>query len=186
MNRVEREIRWFVRAWPVPDRFDRGEEIVGTTLDLVPKECRWLPIGIALSLVTGGLKARWKTRPPLWRWALYRISGQLPLRWHRWMVNDLLGPGWRRRLVVARILLALAVAYLGTLAGQFVFLLTDSSKHSQFSFSPVAMIGFVTLGMGSATLVHARRFRKQILARHGYFEPNDYRLQAPANRMGRA
>ena len=32
-----------IRAWPIPDRIERGDEIVGTTLDLVPDGVRDFP-----------------------------------------------------------------------------------------------------------------------------------------------
>ena len=78
--RAERQIRTLMRAWPRPDRTERGEEIVGTTLDLLPDGATRLPVLLALNLVIGGLQARWRTRPPVWRWAFYRMGGRLPTR----------------------------------------------------------------------------------------------------------
>ncbi len=33
---LEGQVQTLVRAWPIPDRVERGEEIIATTLDLVP------------------------------------------------------------------------------------------------------------------------------------------------------
>jgi hypothetical protein len=76
-------------AWPIPDRVQRGDEIVGTTLDLVPECKKRLTMALALNLVVGGLRARWRMRPPLWRWLYYRLGGRLSRRWNRWMLKDL-------------------------------------------------------------------------------------------------
>lgn len=114
MRPVEQQVRNLLRAWPIPDRAERGDEIVGTTLDLMPEGVNRVPVALAVNLVVGGLRARWRMRPPAWRWLYYRLGGRLPVRWHRWLLNDLNGPGWRRRILVSKLILgpiALAVAY---------------------------------------------------------------------------
>ncbi|MGH2718217.1 MAG: DUF5313 family protein, partial [Actinomycetota bacterium] len=96
--------RWLLGAWPVADREARGEEIVGTTLDLVPPGKAWLPLPLALSLLSGGLRSRWYHHPPLWRWYLYGWGLKpLPWEWQSWVRNDLTGRGWRLRLVGRRL-----------------------------------------------------------------------------------
>jgi Family of unknown function (DUF5313) len=112
MTPIERQVRILMHAWPIPDRAERGEEVVGTTLDLVPDGANRVPLALAINLVMGGFRARMLIRPPLWRWAYYRAGGRLPARWHRWMLNDLSGPGWRRRILVSR--LTMAVVAIGT------------------------------------------------------------------------
>ena len=102
MTSVERQVRTLMRAWPIPDRVERGNEIVGTTLDLVPDGRNRLPLALAINLVIGGLRGRWRMRPPLWRWFYHRLGGRLPPRYHRWMLNDLSGSGWQRRMVTFR------------------------------------------------------------------------------------
>lgn len=62
---AERQIRILLRAWPLPDRSERGDEIVGTTLDLLPDGATRVPFLLALNLVVGGMNARWRRRPPV-------------------------------------------------------------------------------------------------------------------------
>ena len=64
MMSVEQQVRTLVRAWPIPDRTERGDEIVGTTLDLLPDGQSRLTMALAFNLVLGGLRARWRMRPP--------------------------------------------------------------------------------------------------------------------------
>ena len=78
---------------------------------LLPDHETRLPLGLAANLVTGGLHARWRMRPPPWRWYLYRMGCRLSPRWQRWMLNDLSTPGWRRRILASQI--ALTVPVLG-------------------------------------------------------------------------
>lgn len=109
MSTAERQARTLLRAWPIPDRVERGEEIVGTTLDLLPDNETRLPLGLAANLVMGGLRARWRMRPPPWRWLLYRMECRLSPRWQRWMLNDLSTPGWRRRILTSQAAISVAV-----------------------------------------------------------------------------
>jgi hypothetical protein len=60
---AERQIRILLLAWPLSDRSERGDEIVGTTLDLLPAGGTRLPLLLAIDLVVGGMSARWRLRP---------------------------------------------------------------------------------------------------------------------------
>jgi hypothetical protein len=66
---VERQIRILLRAWPLRDRSERADEIVGTTLDLLPDGATRLPFLLTLNLIVGGMQARWRIRIPVWIWA---------------------------------------------------------------------------------------------------------------------
>lgn len=157
MSPVERRARLLMRAWPRPDRHDRGEEIVGTTLDLVPDEATRIPLLIAVNLVVGGLRARWRIRPPVWRWAYYRAGGRLPSRWHRWMLNDLLAPGWRRRIST------------GPVVGVLIGLV--AARLSTHQAIPVLLIVSVCVGGSMGALSVSRMNRDRNLMRHGYKWP---------------
>lgn len=98
MTRLERQVRFVLRAWPVPDRAERGDEIVGTTLDSIPPGRQRLPLALGADLVLAGLRARWRAHPPLSVWWRYAWSGDLPPRWHPWMLNDVFSRGWSGRL----------------------------------------------------------------------------------------
>jgi len=161
MSPVEQRVSCLLRAWPIPDRAERGDEIVGTTLDLLPDEATRLPLAIALNLVIGGLRARWRMRPPVLRWFHYRMGGRLHSRWHRWMFNDLTSPGWRRRMVVSKLLMGLCGWLLGTLAAQIYLL--HKFDGSQALFMLIPFVGFV-----AGTLIRTRKDRDRQLERHGY------------------
>jgi hypothetical protein len=99
MSALERRCRFLLRAWPWRDRQERGEEIVGTMLDLAGPGRSWPSLGMALNIVVGGWRARRRRRPPFTTRLLYRLGGPLDYRWHQWLLDDLLTPGWRRRHV---------------------------------------------------------------------------------------
>jgi hypothetical protein len=158
---AESQVRTLMRAWPVPDRTERGEEIVGTTLDLVPEGATRLPFRFAVNLIVGGLVVRWRMRPPVWRWAYYRMGGRLPARWHRWMLNDLTSLGWRRRMMTARIILSLMAATLGVAFAQAV-------THHQAVGLGALVIGSSLVGSTVASVLRSRADRNRKLVRHGY------------------
>jgi hypothetical protein len=160
---VERQVRILMRAWPLPDRTERGDEIVGTTLDLVPDGASRVPAGLALNLVVGGLLARWHLRPPLWRWTYYRLGGRLPSRWHRWVLNDLTSPGWRRRIVTSQLMIGLVAAMLGIVGVQIAM--------HQRSPTPYFLLVTFLIGFGVGTLSMSRRNRDRQLARYEYGRP---------------
>ena len=79
MTRIERQVRFMIRAWPILDRIERGEEIVGTTLDLVPDGATRLPLPLAVNLLAGGMRARWRRRTPAWILVRRMRNGALAL-----------------------------------------------------------------------------------------------------------
>jgi hypothetical protein len=163
---VERQVRTLVRAWPIPDRTERGDEIVGATLDLLPDGQSRLPVALALNLVVGGLRARWRMRPPLWRWFLYRMGGRLPIRWQRWMLNDLTGPGWRRRMIQGNFIVALISLSL-TLIVVSGILLHPSPKLADSSYLyDLQLLGVIILGSTLSTAWRARKLRNRRLSQH--------------------
>ena len=159
---VERQVRTLMRAWPLPDRTERGDEIVGTTLDLVPDGASRVPATLALSLVGGGLQARWHMRPPLWRWTYYRLGGRLPSRWHRWVLNDLTSPGWRRRIVTSQLMIGLVAAMLGIVSVQVAM---HQDSPNLFFLLPMF------IGFGIGTLSRSSKNRNRQLARYGHGRP---------------
>lgn len=62
---IERQIRISLWAWPLRDRSQRGDEIVGTTLDLLPVGATRLPFPLALNLLVGGMQARCRIQRPV-------------------------------------------------------------------------------------------------------------------------
>ncbi|MBQ1025496.1 hypothetical protein [Micromonospora sp. C95] len=58
MSILERRYRQLMRAYPTDYRHDRGDEIVGTYLDLADPRRRWPSVADAADLVRGGLRQR--------------------------------------------------------------------------------------------------------------------------------
>ncbi|MGC5054822.1 hypothetical protein ACLQ2S_25595 [Micromonospora sp. DT48] len=58
MSALERRYRHLLRAYPADYRHDRGDEIVGTYLDLADPRRRWPSPADAADLVRGGLRQR--------------------------------------------------------------------------------------------------------------------------------
>ncbi|MFY1577918.1 hypothetical protein ACN26Z_23740 [Verrucosispora sp. WMMD703] len=58
MSTLERRYRHLLRAYPTDYRHDRGDEIVGTYLDLADPRRRWPSVADAADLVRGGLRQR--------------------------------------------------------------------------------------------------------------------------------
>jgi hypothetical protein len=58
MSTLERRYRHLLRAYPPNYRQDRGDEIVGTYLDLADPRRRWPSLADAADLVRGGLRQR--------------------------------------------------------------------------------------------------------------------------------
>jgi hypothetical protein len=172
MTSVERQVRTLMGAWPRPDRYQRGDEIVGTTLDLVPDGANRVPYRVAVNLAVGGLRARWRIRPPAWRWVYYRLGGRLPRRWHRWMLNDILSPGWRRRAVLNKVIIMDAVVLLGVV-------MTAIVSHQTFGSQVLLLALSVLIGSGAAAIQNSRMDRDRRLVRNGYRLPSPKDRAAP-------
>jgi hypothetical protein len=189
---VERQVRTLVRAWPIPDRTERGDEIVGTTLDLLPDAQSRLTMAMALNLVLGGLRARWRMRPPLWRWLFYRMGGRLPSWWHRWMLNDLTGPGWRRRMIQSQVNMTISFS-LGLILANAMLSPPLPHPSSSKLVDPVNTSQGTLVGLGVLVVLitlitawRARKLRNRRLAQH-FMDPmpqNDLSPPLPLSQSG--
>ncbi len=89
-----------------PQRFlaQRGDELLGLLLDLAEPGADRLPLRLVIDILSGGLRFRFRDRPPLVRWLLYRfVDVRLPGRWRAWARDDILGRHYplRRQLAFA-------------------------------------------------------------------------------------
>ena len=140
-----------MRAYPPRSRQDRGEELIGTLLDLAgPGKRLPAPRDIA-DIVRGGLAARWRQHPPFMRWLSYRFADQaLPPRSRAWAQDDLLGRWYPLRRAfpwaAAYLLLAIAIPVPGT-----------------WWFWPLVGASAVT-----GDLAWSRWRRRRMLRKHGY------------------
>ena len=166
MISIDRQVRLLLRAWPRGDRVERGDEILTTTLDLLPPGHRRLPLALVASLLVGGLRARWRLRPPVWAWANYAFQQTMPSRWQRWMLDDLLTRGWCRRMVVRLFALWTVALWIATI----VLHLGDPppSLGDLLGLVMVSSVAGSLVGAVLAPSAWARERRTQILAEHGY------------------
>lgn len=92
MNTYERNCRRLIRAYPPRYRKARGEELVGTLLELAEPGRDRPTLRDSLDVVRGGLALRLRERPPEWRLALYRLFRvRLPAQYLGWVRDDLAG-----------------------------------------------------------------------------------------------
>ncbi|MFJ4108179.1 DUF5313 family protein [Oerskovia enterophila] len=95
----ERSARFWARAYPRRWREVHGDELLAVQQDvaLAVAEATGAPVPDRLSVdeVRGLLRAgwglRWRERPPLWRWVLYRFGLRLPARYWWWVADDIRG-----------------------------------------------------------------------------------------------
>lgn len=73
MTRLDRHCRWLLLAYPAWYRRERGEEMLGTLLEVGPPERSWPSFRDARSLITGGSRARG------WLWLLSMLWAAIVL-----------------------------------------------------------------------------------------------------------
>ncbi|GGO77526.1 hypothetical protein [Nonomuraea cavernae] len=106
MNSYERRCRLLLQAYPSRYRQARGEELIGTLLDLAEPERAWPTLRDSLDVVRGGIVLRLRERPPLWHWARYRLlHKRLPYAYRWWARDDLVGKWYLARQYMAWLLL---------------------------------------------------------------------------------
>lgn len=87
-----RAFGWLPHAYPRRWQAAHGEELVAVLLDCAPSGATRPDLGTVVDVVRSGWAVRWRGRPPLWRWLLYRVFGRrLPVRWRPWVEDDIEG-----------------------------------------------------------------------------------------------
>ena len=90
--RLERSARFWLRAFPRRWRASHGEEALGLVLDLAAPGASALTAREVAGVVRGGLATRWRGRPPLAAWLLYRLFDvRVPARYLPWVADDVAG-----------------------------------------------------------------------------------------------
>lgn len=145
-------VRLAMHAYPPRWRAARESELLDVLHDTVPDRPRWPGTDTLLDLVVGGLRTRWRTRPPLRKWLGYRLlNRRLPAACRGWADDDINGRWWwLRRNVPVYVLLLLV--FVGPGLHQQRFSLIDA---------PV-LAAIVVL----TSLIFARRDRRRAAARH--------------------
>ena len=87
-----RSVGFWIRAYPRRWRAVRGSELAGLLVDLAAPGARGVGARTAFDLVLGGLATRWRGRPPLHVWLLYRLfDRRIPSGYRGWAQDDIHG-----------------------------------------------------------------------------------------------
>ena len=112
-ERFERSARFWARAYPRRWREVHGDELLAVQQDvaLAVAEATGAPVPDRLGvdeirgLLRAGWGLRWRERPPLWRWVLYRFGLRLPARYWWWVADDIRGAFYSVRDAVSPLVL---------------------------------------------------------------------------------
>jgi hypothetical protein len=157
---LERRCRCLLRAWPWRDRAERGEELLGTMLDVTDDDRSWPSPVMAADMVVAGIRARRRRRPPWTVRVQLSTRARLDHRWHEWMLDRLLAPGWRRRIATANARVATCILLVQ------VMIRLPYARPVPPLVVPVmvGMVAFVSAG----GFLFAGSDRARILRRNGY------------------
>jgi hypothetical protein len=151
MDTYERRCRLLLRAYPPRYRRERGDELLGTLLDLAGDR-RTPSMRNCADVIRGGLVTRWRGRPSWESWYLYRAFDiPLPAASRMWARDDIGGRWYPLRRFLSRLpiwALVVVVAVYGGLS---------------FRVGSLVVAGVLVTEMA---LVGRRR--RTMLARHGY------------------
>ena len=87
-----RSVGFWIRAYPSRWRAVRGAELAGLLVDLAAPGAERIGARTAFDLVRGGLATRWRGRPPLQAWLLYRLfDRRIPSGYRGWAQDDIHG-----------------------------------------------------------------------------------------------
>jgi hypothetical protein len=159
MDTYERRCRRLLRAYPIRWRERRGDELIGTLLDLAEPEQGRPSLRGSFDVVRAGLLTRWREHPPPGPWLLYRLGGKrLPSEWRMWTRDDILGWGL---LVYQAVLFLLSGALSGLGVGMFA--------EPGYNVPRLAFLsGVVVVGIILAVYVSRKGLRRQSLCRQGF------------------
>lgn len=154
MDGYERRCRLLLRGYPRRFRQSRGDEIVGTLLDLREPGRTAPSIGDAYDILRAGVAVRLRGRPPLRCWLFYRLFNKpVPYDYRWWARDDILG-----RLYVARLVLSWSVFnYLPLL---ILFIENDIRSWGLWA-ATLAATYLLTLAVRG-------KMRRQMLAKHAF------------------
>lgn len=145
----ERSVRRWLRAYPPRWRAARGDEVLGTLVELAAPGATRLDRRAALGLLVGGLRTRVRTGPPLHQRIGYMVGLRTSPRHLEWMADDLTAP-----FSTASLLLHVALFGLYSLpwwAGQ------DSAK--AWLILAVGLVAAIGDGIGEHNVRRKRRLR---------------------------
>ncbi|WP_433509549.1 hypothetical protein ACQP2T_37080 [Nonomuraea sp. CA-143628] len=138
MDSYERHCRLLARAYPLRYRQTRGEELIGTLLDLAEPQQTRPTLRDSLDVVRGGIALRLRERPPLWHWALYRLfHKRLPYAYRWWARDDLLGSCYLGRQCAAVLLVTSPLwAFIGLMPIELAYTVISWPLSRMLGFLP--------------------------------------------------
>lgn len=90
--RLVGSVRRWLRAYPPRWRMVHGEELFWLVVELTEPQARRVGARAAFDLVRGGWATRWRTRPPLVTWLLYRVlDRRIPIGYRAWAQDEIEG-----------------------------------------------------------------------------------------------
>ena len=100
------------------------------------------------------------------------MGGRLSSRWQRWMLNDLTGPGWRRRMIQSQFILVTISLGLGFIAFNATRPHPSSVKFADWAYPTLVLLGAVVVSQTLMTAWRARKLRNRWLAQHFMDQPS--------------
>ncbi|KRC33150.1 hypothetical protein [Oerskovia sp. Root22] len=123
-ERFERSARFWARAYPRRWREIHGDELLAVQQDVAQAAAEAtgapvpdrLSVGEVRGLLRAGWGLRWRERPPLWRWVLYRFFDvRLPAKHWWWVADDIHGAAFAFRAQAGTVGMVTAFATLPTI-----------------------------------------------------------------------
>ncbi|WP_264029566.1 hypothetical protein [Cellulosimicrobium sp. SH8] len=176
-DRYERSARFWLRAYPPRWRRLHGDEALAVLLDLAPSSTvpdgahrsRGIGAREAWDLVRAGCGLRWRERPPLGRWLLYRVfDARLPAPYWWWVADDIHGALYHCRRGVAAALLVTGIQMIVPTVMALLGLVSTGPENAwrlpfTWWYWPLVLV----CALGSATLFSRsnveRAWRKHVL-----------------------
>ncbi|GAT68231.1 hypothetical protein PS9374_03892 [Planomonospora sphaerica] len=155
-------------AYPSRFREFRGDEVLGTLLDLAEPGQRSPALRDCLDVLRGGLVLRLREHPPLWPWLLSRLGDfRLPWRYRWWARDDIQG-----RFFIER-----RAAFQLSAYGLLFLALGEFPSHAFLVGMSIAYLIIAVPLRGSA--------RRSLLARHEFHpDGTPYRQHPPESLLG--
>jgi hypothetical protein len=163
--RYERRCRTLLRAYPPRYRTTRGDELLGTLLDLAAPGRATPSVRQSWDIVRGGLTNRGRTRPSLHHWLGYRLVWtRLPYEYRWWARDDALGRWYRLRAKLSIFAVGLSLGCVGVIGKQL--LAGDSLRFLPPTVSQwVLIVNWLVISV----LPFPSSSRTNVLAKHEFF-----------------
>jgi hypothetical protein len=162
---AEDEARRYLRLFPLWMRADRGEEVLGLTLDQLPPATTHLPLRARVDLVRAGLHARRRGTPPLRVWnrivfvPAWRSDPVVPVEWRAWLASAVM----TRWITVVYALLRFSFLWVYLVMG-LILPRSDGEGLPMWTVGPILWVAF----SAGCWIFTRERWRSRVLAANGF------------------